>query len=377
MIDPRKRDTGLASREWIASTRRDDIEMGSSDHCISLDNSARAKLARHAEWWHRKGMLFAKVGGAPLGELWLPLADGTLATEDVDLAPDMLDVERLVGPSEEPGPLEFLGDRVRTRAPYGRVPWVEAILGCPIRATIQGGSMRTHSFVSDWDEWESQASHKDDEWFDLLKRITEMLVARSGGRYAVVQTLMRGPSDLAEAVLGPELMCLSMYDHPEALGRFLDEVTATFIEVLRAQSTRIPSVEGGYVNPFGVWAPGTVVRTQCDASAFLSAEQYARWFLPHDVRICEAVDYATIHLHSYSLHTVDVLLEVEPLQAIQVTLDPAPSGPPLEDVLPVFQKILERKSLIVAGLLSEGEVRRLERELPREGLYISAPQADW
>ena len=351
--------------------------MGSSENYISLDDSARAKLARHADWWNRRGMLFAKVGGAPLGELWLPLADGSLATEDVDLTPDMLDVERLVGPPEKPGPLEFVDDLVRTRSAYARVPWVEAILGCPIRATIQGGSMRTQSFVACWDEWESQASHRDNEWFDLLKRITEMLVARSGGRYAVGQTLMRGPSDLAEAVLGPDLMCLSMYDHPEALRRFTEEVTATFIEVLRAQLALYPSIEGGYVNSFGVWAPGTPVRTQCDSSAFLSPEQYAEWFLPYDVRICEAVDYATIHLHSYSMHTVDALVEVEALKVIQVTLDPPPSGPPLEVLLPVFDKILAHKCLIVSGILSEDEARRLQRELPTDGLCISARQADW
>ena len=87
----------------------------------------------------------------------------------------------------------------------------------------------------------------------------------------------------------------------------------------------------GYVNPFGIWAPGTVVRTQCDATAFLSAGHYAEWYLPYDERICEAVDYSIIHLHSCSLHTVDVLLEVERPHAIQVTLGvgaqrPVPGG---------------------------------------------------
>jgi hypothetical protein len=312
-----------------------------------------------------------------LGDLWLPLADGTLASEDLDLTPEMLDVDLLAGPPLEPGSLELYESRFRTVAPYARVPWVEAILGTPIRATIQGGSMRTQAFIEDWDEWARGTPHRHQAWFDLLLRLTELLAQRSGGRRAVAQTLMRGPSDLAEAVLGPERMALSLYDHPRALRRFLDEVTEAFIEILHAQLARIPPVHGGYVSPFGIWAPGTVVRTQCDATAFLSGAHYAEWFLPYDVRICETVDYSIIHLHSCSLHTVDALLAVERPHAIQVTLEAEPSGPPLEAMLPTFHKVLGAKPLLLEGKLSEDEVRWLQDELPADGLAITARQTNW
>jgi len=337
-----------------------------------VDAAGKAILRRHANWWRGKGMLYAELPYFPEGNLWLPLTDGSLATEDVDLLPDMLDVERLVGPALKPGRLEFEGDHVATRQPYYRVPWVEAILGCPVRASIHGGSMRTHSFIDDWAEWENWDWREDGAWLDLLERFTEMLVARSGGRYAVAQTLMRGPSDLAEAVLGPELLCLSIYDHPAQLQRFLETATEAFIEILQAQLERIPPIEGGYVNPFGVWAPGTTVRTQCDASAFLSPQHYAQWFLPCDERICGAVDYSVIHLHSGSLHTVDALLRGERPQAIQVSLDPPPSGPPLETLLPTFHKILAAKPLIVDGLIERQGIHLLQDELPSDGLYIRA-----
>ena len=52
----------------------------------------------------------------------------------------------------------------------------------------------------------------------------------------------------------PELMSFSMYDHQVQLRRFLDEVTETFVEVLRQQAARIPAVEGGLRQP--VWHLG-------------------------------------------------------------------------------------------------------------------------
>jgi hypothetical protein len=344
---------------------------------ITLDEQGSALLKQHADWWQLKGTLFAPVHSAPLGDLWLPLADGTLASEDVDLTPEMLDLDRLAGPPQAPGPLELRGDYFRTAAPYARVPWVEAILGTPIRATIQGGSMRTLAFIDSWQAWEREARHRDDGWFDLLKQLTGLLVQRSGGRYAVAQTLMRGPCDLAEAVLGPELLSFSLYDHPRSLRRFLDQAVETFIEILHAQLARISPVAGGYVSPFGIWAPGTVVRTQCDATAFLSAAHYAEWFLPYDEHICETVDYSFIHLHSVSLHTVDALLAAERPHAIQVTLETSPPGPTMEEMLPTFRKILATKPLLLSGKLSDEQVRWLQDQLPTDGLAISARRSEW
>jgi len=343
----------------------------------TVDEAGRALIERHAAWWQRQGLLYAESHGGPLGDLWLPLSDGTLATEDLEVTPEMLDIERLVGEALPPGDLEINGDAFAVRSPYARVPWVEAILGCPIRATIQGGSMRTESFIESWDEWEGQGEHWHQEWFDTLMALTEALAARSGGRYGVVQTLMRGPTDLAEAVLGPERMCLAMYDAPDSLRAFLDEATEVFIKVLHAQLARIPRVEEGYVNSFGIWAPGKVVRTQCDASAILSPKQYAEWFLPYDVLICESVECAMIHLHSCSLHTVEPLMTVDTPQAIQVTLETGPAVPTLDEMIPIFRRALEKKRLLVDGPLTDDEVARLKRELPNEGLYIRARKQAW
>lgn len=344
---------------------------------ITLDAAGRSLIKRHRRWWAREETLVTRVDGAPLGDLWVPLADGTDAAVDMALAPEMLDFERLAGPELAPGPLAMVGDRFATTTAFGRVPWVEAILGTPVEALIQAGSMRTRAYVADWSDWRGTEAHRDAPWYALLLRLTEALVARSGGRRAVVAPTMRGPSDLAEAILGPDLMCFSLYDHPGELARFLTDVTNVFIEVLHALLDRLPPVAGGYVSPFGIWAPGTVVRTQCDASAFLSARHYADRFLPHDVRICESVDYSIIHLHSCSMHTVDALLAGPRPHAIQVTLEAEPSGPPLSALVPIFRKILATKPLLIEGHLTDDELAWLLDVLPPGGLAITARRLAW
>ena len=89
------------------------------------------------------------------------------------------------------------------------------------------------------------------------------------------------------------------------------------------------------------------------------------------------MDYSIIHLHSCSLHTVDALLEVERPHTIQVTLETEPSGPPLEEVLPIYRKILGVKPLILDGPLTSDEVNWLQEKLPLDGLCIIARESEW
>ncbi len=330
-------------------------------------------LDKHRAWWQRDALLVARVPTTPLGDLWIPLRRGT-ATDDMELTPDDLDPEALAGAPEDSADLVCHGDRIRTRSAYTRIPWVEAILGCRIRATIKSGSMRAQSFVQRWEDWDGAPEWRQSPWLRLLEDQVERLVRNSGAYPIVTHTLMRGPVDLAEAVLGPELLCLSLYEYPQEMRCFLDKATEAFLGILQAQMSRIPPLAGGYINPFGVWCPGTMVRTQCDASAILSPEQYKTWFLPYDQRISKSVDCSIIHLHSGSLHTVDVLLDVEHPRAIQVSLDPEPSGPAVESLVPTFAKILSAKPLIVDGYLTEGQIAHLLGALPHGGLYISARQ---
>ncbi len=252
----------------------------------------------------------------------------------------MVDVERLVGVPREPGLLDIVGDTFAVVQPFTRVPWIEAILGNPVEALVQGGSMRTHRVVDAWEDWHGVAAHRQDAWFRLLMQITELLVERSGGRVATVAPILRGPSDLAEAILGPELMIYSLYDHPDRMRWFLDEVTDLFIEVNDGLLKRFAPVAGGTVSYFGIWASGGVVRTQRCLGVLLG-KLYRDWFVAYDLRTCEGADTSIIHLHSCSMHTVDALLETPLPHAIQVILEEGPNVPSLQALMPIFRRILE------------------------------------
>lgn len=334
-------------------------------------------LERHRAFWHREKVdrpLVAVKPYAPLAPKYIPLRDVQWGTEDLCLEPAMFDPHTIANAEQwhnKPGQLR-LGDSFSLRQPYVRIPWVEAMLGCPIWADRESGSIWSKAYLPSAGAGRGIAIDPNDPWLRLLLDITRLLVEEDDGTYLVAQTLMRGPIDMVRAVLGDEAMCLAIYDDPEALRQLLSVTTEAFIAVAKAQQALVPPFHGGYASYYGIWAPGTVVRTQCDMSSALSAKTYAELVIPFEDRICREFDHSIIHLHSGYLHTVDELLDAELPEVIQIALDTGSTPVTTRDLVPICRKILGRKPLIIEGHMSRADFEYLLESLPPHGLYIIA-----
>jgi hypothetical protein len=277
------------------------------------------------------------------------------------------------GPANGP---QSVGDLLVTRAPLGKMAWVEAVLGCPIIPRLDTGSIYSAPYLEGPDQLSRIIPPEESPWLALLLESTRHLVEESGGRYQVVQCLQRGPIDLVSALLGHSEMCFAVYDDPTGLRSVVEFCTSAYLEVARAQDAIIPRLDGGVCTPFGVWAPGSVVKTQCDVSSSVSAQLYEEFFFPYDVEICKSFDYSVVHLHSGYLHTVDVLLKDKYPSAIQVSLDTGSTPHTVHDLIPVFQRILEEKPLFVQGRMAPRELDEILEQLPARGLYVSTATLD-
>jgi hypothetical protein len=212
-------------------------------------------------------------------------------------------------------------------------------------------------FAADWRAPGRRAP--DERWLAKLDAFVDLLAGRAGGRYPIVQPLMRGPVDMMASAVGHEETCLALMEEPAAAAAFLDVCADFFIRTARRRLERTPPFAGGYLSGYGIWAPGRVVRTQIDNATMLSPAVYRERVLAHDRRVIEAFDNPLIHLHSGCLHVADVLLEVEALKAVQVSID-YPGGPLAAEVLPILERIVRRKALIVTGPVTGEELASLE-----------------
>ena len=329
-------------------------------------------LAAHADFWKGAGRLVRMKPYVPAEDLRLPIAGRGPAAGDMYLQPEMLDPNDFLEPAAAGGPDAVATDggvlRIKS-AP--KLPWTEAIMGCPIKLLPRSGAAWAEKCMADpFDTAAHALRPADNPWLQKLVEITRALDARADGAYFVTHVTMRGPVDMADAMLGTEQLLLSMADRPDDVRRLLAICTEAFIEIARAQWAAISPARGGHVSRYGIWAPGRVTRSQADLAAMLSPDLYRRMVMPFDLQALRAFDYSILHTHSAFPHLAEAYLDQDVPTALQIGVDEPPFGPPVAEMLPFLKRVLKAKPLIFHGVVSSQEAQLVQNELPATGLFL-------
>ena len=346
-----------------------------------MTSSMKEVLDRHKAFWDMEDVnqpLLATLPSSEEAPMKLTLADGTVATEGLLLKPQMLSPERIHPRLHIFGKMEsdrkerspcLVGDMFGLMAPFAKIPWMEAIVGCPIQVSVKGNTI--------WARPVPEANLAEigvrGEWIGKLETFTKYLVDNFFGQYLVSATLMRGPVDMLTAILGKGNLVMSMYRRRDEMQKAAAALADLFISVARAQLDIIPRFQGGCCNLYGLWGPGTAIRTQDDGSAILPPRICKEFVLPYHQKIASKFDYSIMDIHSGAeLHMIDLLLDAEHIKSVSVTVDPRPFGPGINELLPFFSKIQERKPLHIYGEFTERELGKIIKTLSPRGLAIRA-----
>jgi len=298
------------------------------------------------------------------------LRDGSAPTETYEITPGLLDP---LASLQATRPARLVdGDFIGGWGAYDQC-WTEALLGC--RVLRVGGSVWTEPFIHDWQDVDRLPAEGNEAWLDELLRANQVLVEAVGGSYPVSQPLMRGPLDMAEAAMSSAMLYAGFYEVPERLRSFLELCGGVFVQAARRRLDCTPPFHGGYAVrcEWGLWAPGTTVQFQADASRNLSECMYREFLFEVDRMIAGAFEYPIMHTHSGSHHILPVIMDIPELRAIEVSLDPAPYGPSPLDLLPEFEEVQRAgKSLLISGPMRQVELRVLLERLSPVGLGIRA-----
>jgi len=336
-------------------------------------------LSLHESFWKGENIgrpLYAYEKEFEVNLSEMKLADGSYVKDGIVLKPEMLSPEALhplQADSDETQPMPYTkGDLFRTVSPYWKIPWMEAIVGCPPRVRITSNSIWAETQPDfSLENVRSPSDLIDEQWLKKLLEITKYLVDKFNGPYFVTQTIpTRGPIDILDAIIGTDRMIVEMYTHPRQTSEILEILGEVFIMVVKDQLELIPRFKGGYVNPFGFWAPGTSIRSQEHACAALSPKLYSKFVLPCEEKITSEFDYTTYHTHTGLLHLEDKIAELDTLNAIHVSVDPVPFDQPLPALLPKLAKLQEEKPIIIEGELTKADVDAAVERLPPKGLCI-------
>jgi DNA-binding FadR family transcriptional regulator len=339
------------------------------------------RLALHRTFWARKPqprpLASFRVGDfffARHFQAALPLlvANPPITPDQLKVYEFLPDYERMFQEAERLGQ-----DGFWAAEPYTGIPWMEAITGCPVEGSRD--SFITRAWLSSPEE-ALERVHFDPQnpWLAKYLEFTAALVRASRGRYPVGMPIMRGPSDMLGALLGQKEMVFALMDtDPVLLEKLIERLAQGFLKVIEAQRRlSMPFYGGETLGFYHIWAPGRALWFQDDLSALLSPSLYRRFFLPAACLILKGNDYTAFHLHPNSFFLLDLLLSLEDLKVIQVNKDTG--GPSVREMLPVLQKIIKAKGLILWGDITLEDLAMIRENLPCRGLalHIVAPDED-
>ena len=289
---------------------------------------------------------------------------------------------------------------------YWGIPWLEAILGCPV--VVAEANCRAESLCADVNEaaeiiengsdWEgmearlgpacmgatpeprpsgllSAATRVDSNpWMDALLRFTRDLVEFADGRFPVCAPLLRGAGDAAAAVLGGTEFVTGMLDEPEAMKTLLGRLAQIRAMILARLGEVLPPWRGTYAAggyPSKIWSRCTVAYYQEDCAALLSPTLFREFLLPPAREACGAAEINFVHLHSACLYPVGVLLEERVFDVIEINIDHRGSGPPVPELIPTFREIqAAHVPLLLWGECTREEWELICRELSPVGLSL-------
>lgn len=259
------------------------------------------------------------------------------------------------------------GDLLWSATALYQFRWLAASLGAPV--FVGGNSVWAEPLIEDYAKLHG-ADLLENPWLQKLWELTDALVAHAAGRYPVAANEFMSPLSALVDLRGNTQFAFDLYDRPADVARGLEFFTGFWSQLVTDQYARIPDWHGGYTSAQRyLWAPGRVIEFSEDPAFMLSPPFHCDLVLPSHRRLVRQVEYAYIHLHSTQLHTLDHLLEMEELVAIELTPD---HGERIQDLIPTMIKIQARKPLIVHAFLTADEMCLVIDRVPPEGLCVIA-----
>jgi hypothetical protein len=203
---------------------------------------------------------------------------------------------------------------------------------------------------------------------ELLKACRD----HSRGDYLVGFPALVPNLDVLAELRGVENLMVDMLTDPDWVLAKLAELNRTFLTAYPRMLPLVTDEKGWSTYGFFMFrGPGKVGLVHCDTAALISEEMFRTFVVPFAREQCRALDWSLYHVDGPSaLRTVDPLLEIEELTALQYT--PGPQVPQGGDPrwYDLYRKIKAAGKRVMAVWIEPEEIQPLLDAVGPEGMYL-------
>ncbi len=204
-------------------------------------------------------------------------------------------------------------------------PWVCASLGPGSLNTMLGTephfAPNTVWYDPCWDTLDQTNVGLDanNKWYQWCMKATKELVDRSQGRWIVAIPDLMENIDVLSAMRGNMELLYELVDEPQHIHRLQKQLLPVWKQVYDEIYNIVKDDHGGSVwEAFDIWAPGRILKAQCDFSAMIGKSMFDEFVLPYLEEQLDMVDYTIYHLDGPdAIKHLDSILSLKRLRCVQ------------------------------------------------------------
>ena len=259
--------------------------------------------------------------------------------------------------------------------PIATINWgsmaLAGILGSPLKFTKS--TVMYSPVIQDWGQWIWSFDPNKNQTWKMLSDIMMGFIEWAEGRYFVGSPDLGNGADVLSIMRGMDRLPADLIDNSQKVEKSLDFISNVWINLMEQvhQLTLRINHSGGVIPWLGLWAPGRTGLLACDISGVISPNMFRTFILPEIQKLENWCDFGIYHLDGPACmkNTLDILLEVEQIKAIQFSpgMGQAPSYS--EAYIPQYRKILNNGKGLYLLVLPE-DVEKIMAMLPSEGLFM-------
>jgi len=199
-------------------------------------------------------------------------------------------------------------------------------------------------------------------YWDFTVRLAREQLRLAEGKFMIsFPDLIEGLDTLA-GMRGTEELLVDLKFRPDWVHACLNQITERYFECYDTLYDMFRDEAGG--SHFWAWAPGRMVKLQCDFAAMISPDMFGEFMVPVLTAMTQRLDYSMFHWDGPgAIAHHDHLLSVPELSMLQWT--PGAGVEPIQHPRwwPLYHKTVEAgKKMILLGSPSLEELEALRRE---------------
>lgn len=331
--------------------------------------------ARYEAWWRGEGLVVSLWGnGVPAGsprDESIPAPDpASTPVSRRDSSEAFADHERRLL-NRKRNPLDIVPFAY---VDYGTVPLAE-ILGAPAEPREET-VWYSHTDLSPENDRELRFDAESPVW----RRMRAVAAANrrlGDGKYLSGAPALCPGLDVLAELRGPQNLMMDLVMESEWVHAKLAEIQQASYDAMDAIEPYAVYPDGSSFHAFFMlWAPVRCALAQCDAAALISPDMFAEFAVPYLADFCARVPRVLYHVDGPdALRTVDLVLEVKDLDAVEFTPGPQIPGGGDPRWYPMYRKIKAAGKSVQAVWMKTADVEPLLDAVGPEGMYIEVDVA--